>query len=119
MKTTITAAAAIVLLGASGSAALAQTRVSPVTVEARPSVSVSYADLDLSEPAGMRTLEARLRGAARAVCGSPGKEPVGIRYERKACLKSALSSAWDQVAVARDGATLAGGSTVLVTARAG
>jgi hypothetical protein len=33
------------------------------------SISVSYADLDLSKPAGTQTLYARIKAAARRVCG--------------------------------------------------
>ncbi len=40
-------------------------------VSAAPSKAVACADLDLSAPAGMKTLYQRIQGAARAVCKPP------------------------------------------------
>lgn len=43
----------------------------PVHAQDRlPDVRVSYADLDLSTPAGMKALDHRLRDAAEAACSS-------------------------------------------------
>jgi UrcA family protein len=38
-----------------------------------PSVTVRYADLDLSRVAGAQTLYKRIKGAARSVCGDQGR----------------------------------------------
>ncbi len=59
---------------------------------------VSYADLDLSAPAGTSTLLRRIRGAVRNVC-SP--EPIAVELrdgaDYSACRQEAMDRALDQV----------------------
>ena len=85
---------AIVLLAAGltgwlmTSAALAGAPVGP------PTVTVSYADLDLNKAAGVEQLYARLRRAARSVCGGDADlRDLSAVASRDACVGAALSSA--------------------------
>jgi UrcA family protein len=65
------------------------------------SQSVSYADLDLTSQAGMKTLAARINGAAKTVCG-PAPEYRDSRTPYDACIKSASDHAMIQVARAAE-----------------
>ncbi len=59
-------------------------------------VRVTYADLDLSNEAGLQTLYGRLKAASYSVCGSRSIIDAGsLRQlaENKRCYKSALSKA--------------------------
>ena len=64
-----------------------------------PSMSVSYAGLDLNDPAGMHTLYGRLKVAARLVCGGDisGVREVQRIFAHKACVDDALDSAIDSI----------------------
>jgi UrcA family protein len=57
-----------------------------------PSVKVSYRDLNVRTEAGAALLYQRIRGAARFVCGTPGR-----RFEERAqwhsCVRDAISGA--------------------------
>ena len=62
----------------------------------RAAVRVSYADLDLSNEAGLATLYSRLKSASQAVCGSRSFIEAGSLEqlaENKRCYESALSKA--------------------------
>jgi UrcA family protein len=63
------------------------------------STSVSYAGLDLDDPAGMRILYGRLKVAARLVCGGDisGVREVQRIFAHKACVDDALDSAVDSI----------------------
>jgi UrcA family protein len=63
------------------------------------STSVSYAGLDLDDPAGMRILYGRLKVAARFVCGGDisGVREVQRIFAHKACVDDALDSAVDSI----------------------
>ena len=95
LKTLAFAAALSTLIGA---AAHAQT-VEGISVSGdrmTQSQPVSYADLDLTRQAGMNTLAARVRAAAKTVCGMEPeyREPRG---PFEACVKSAVDHALIQV----------------------
>lgn len=84
--------------------AAAQTAVSPVAplnayaAQAEQRL-VHYADLDLSSPKGQAKLEARLRSAASAVCGTGyGPHPLNEAMEARRCYRTALQAAYRQVA---------------------
>ena len=65
--------------------------------EPAKSIKVGYADLDLSTQAGAATLYARIKGAARQVCGYQGvtyTDTTGWKH----CFNGAVSNA---VAMAR------------------
>jgi UrcA family protein len=55
------------------------------------SEKVSYADLNLSTPAGAAALYGRIEGAARHVCGPDNI--LGRHFEWKGCCKSAIAAA--------------------------
>jgi len=62
----------------------------------RASVRVSFADLDLSSKAGLRTLYGRLRAASYSVCGSRSLTEAGSLDQlavNKRCFKKSLSKA--------------------------
>ena len=62
----------------------------------RAAVRVSYADLDLSNEAGLATLYARLKSASLAVCGSRSLIKAGSLEQlakNKRCYEGALSKA--------------------------
>lgn len=56
------------------------------------SVTVSFADLDLSKPAGAQTLYKRIRAAARRVCG-PVDTHVAVRRWSGECFETAIDDA--------------------------
>ena len=62
------------------------------------SIEVNYSDLDLADPAGASTLYARLKMAARMVCGYR-PPPLGISAAReyRDCYESALTKAVNRV----------------------
>jgi UrcA family protein len=62
-------------------------------------VTVRFGDLDLSTPAGAKTLYQRIRGAARTVCGEEQDYELGLdtRHYWNNCFKSAVSGAVDKV----------------------
>jgi UrcA family protein len=57
-----------------------------------PSVTVRYADLDLSSPAGADALYRRIQAAARQVCGFPGTDLVE-QSSWRSCYRSAVGDA--------------------------
>jgi UrcA family protein len=59
------------------------------------STTVSYAGLDLSDPAAMHSLYGRLKVAARLVCGGDvsGVREVQRIFAHRACVSDALESA--------------------------
>jgi UrcA family protein len=62
------------------------------------SVVVSYADLDLADPDGARTLYARLNAAARKVCGPvPSVREHRETADYQACHARALSKAVNRI----------------------
>jgi UrcA family protein len=62
----------------------------------RRQVAVSYADLDLSKPAGAQTLYKRIKGAASRVCRPTGLYVMASRSHRK-CIETAVADAVAQV----------------------
>lgn len=62
-----------------------------------PSVQVSYADLDLSKPAGAETLYRRIEGAARSVCGPRHSRNLNQVQAFRTCYKNAIEDALQQV----------------------
>ncbi|MBK6289958.1 MAG: UrcA family protein [Gammaproteobacteria bacterium] len=57
------------------------------------SMTVSYRDLDLSRPAGIGSLYARLERAARAVCVPREVRDLGMRRDQARCHASAMDNA--------------------------
>jgi UrcA family protein len=58
-----------------------------------PSVTVSYADLDLSNPAGAHTLYQRIRAAARMVCAPLASKELKRNGLWRDCYEQAVSNA--------------------------
>ncbi|MGZ9113454.1 MAG: UrcA family protein [Brevundimonas sp.] len=80
----------------SGQAQLAQVHELPqtnVSSPGLPAIRVSYADLDVSSEAGMRTLATRVRSAARHVCQPSRHRPLD---ELLGCRRHARREAWQQ-----------------------
>jgi UrcA family protein len=84
------AAAAAALLPSAAAAA-------PILVEAAPSVRVSYADLDIGAPAGRQTLDKRIAGAAKQVCGDGFDVNLQTARAERRCISGAITSANRQV----------------------
>ncbi len=85
-------ASAVIVLGIPAIAG-ASPNISKVEGDA---VRVSYADLNLSNEAGLVKLYARLRSASRAVCGPRSLAEAGSLEQltrNKACYQNALSKA--------------------------
>ena len=57
------------------------------------SVEVSYADLDLNSEDGQATLQGRLKGAVRKVCGSYDSKNLVDLQDHGACIQEAKASA--------------------------
>ena len=57
------------------------------------SVSVTYADLDLSQPAGAQQLYRRLQRASRTVCGSVDQANLAAYLRWQDCYSDALQRA--------------------------
>ena len=64
------------------------------------SVAVSYADLDLGSPAGRQTLDERVAGAVRELCGPSWLLSMNETVQRRHCVREAFASARPQVALA-------------------
>jgi UrcA family protein len=65
---------------------------SPGWATSPASVTVRYADLDLTTNAGASMLYHRIQGAARDVCGSHGRSSVAFA-EWQVCVKDAIGNA--------------------------
>jgi UrcA family protein len=73
--------------------------------EPLPSREVSYADLDLSNPAGMKTLDMRIAGAVETLCPEPEVRSMDAIADMQHCRRTARDSVRLQVQAAIDGAT--------------
>ncbi len=60
-------------------------------------VVVNYADLNLESAAGIEALYARLRAAARNVCGSADRADIRATSDMKECRESAIAAAVDKI----------------------
>jgi UrcA family protein len=94
MNTTIqnTARTAAFLL--CGAIALCTLQVTArASAEGAPSQRVSYADLDISKPAGAQVLYSRIRAAARHVCALQGFDPLLALQSVNRCVDLAVDKA--------------------------
>jgi UrcA family protein len=63
-----------------------------------PSIKVSYAELDLSKPAGAQTLYRRIKKAAQAVCAESFQGSGPVRpFGQKQCEERAIERAVNEV----------------------
>lgn len=82
--------------------------------EAQRSIHVHYADLDLSTPAGVRTLDHRLAWAISALCAeAPGGTGMGQRFANERCVKAKTA----EVAPQRERAIAERAAPVMLAAR--
>jgi UrcA family protein len=93
-RTSIRTVAHALIVGACGTgvtlAAHAGEPASPNRVATR--VVVSYADLDITDEAGVRTLYARLRSASEKACGGePSSRELAQRARYRACYDRVLN----------------------------
>ena len=88
---------AAVSLGITASPAVAETAT----------VGVAHADLNLSTPEGMATLEGRVRAAVRKVCGTAEIRRIRDSADQKRCTRQAQESASGEIARLAPGAALA------------
>ncbi len=65
--------------------------------DALPSKRVSYADLDISKPAGAKVLYRRIVRAANEVCGFPGDSSLGTNQKIGVCVDHAIDKAVKEV----------------------
>jgi UrcA family protein len=61
--------------------------------DAPRSLTVQFADLDLSKPEGAAHLFGRMRGAAKKVCAPLGGTSLREKYQYADCIELALSNA--------------------------
>lgn len=110
------AAAGLALVAAQGAA-----QVSPVVIRGDvPTVSVSYADLNITAPAGRHTLEGRVARAAAGLCIDARKTPLDEYIAGRECFSSAMARAKVDIdiAVARASSQFASAArTIRVAAR--
>lgn len=75
------------------------------------SIDVDYSDLDLTSPQGQATLDKRIAGAARKICGGD-EQRTGTRIvmdsKMRACIAEVKASTAQQVATARQERQLGG-----------
>ena len=94
---------------------------SPIKVEAAsPQARVSFGDLNLATPDGIKALESRVRSAAADLCLADGVIGLEERMARQRCYRTAIAGTLAQVeqAVGDFGRTrYAGGQTITVSAR--
>jgi UrcA family protein len=59
--------------------------------------TVLYDDLDLSTASGMATLEGRVQGAAKRICGRAELRDIKDVSDRRRCLREAMDDAGQQI----------------------
>jgi UrcA family protein len=72
--------------------------------------SIPYGDLDLASPAGLKTLETRVKSAAAMVCGKPENRSLTEIQSVNKCREDLISAARPQLAratQARGGSAIA------------
>lgn len=87
-RNAVGAAGAALLAGACLFAATTPAKADPVVV----SKTVSYADLNLAQPQGRATLDARIKAAARSVC-PVGSVDLKSRLDETRCIRTAIAAA--------------------------
>jgi UrcA family protein len=87
MKTFTTLASTVVL-----SMIAVNTSYAGEPLDAPRSLTVQFADLDLSKPEGAALLFGRMRGAAKKVCGIAGTS-LREKYQHADCIELALTNA--------------------------
>jgi UrcA family protein len=79
-------------------AAVASSSVGQVAVTGETRTArVSYADLDLSRPAGLASLNRRIRWAASALCTSRGTKSLMEPRADRECVRTALADTAEEI----------------------
>jgi UrcA family protein len=79
-------------LAATALAFVGSTAVAAPQTETRE-ITVHYADLNLESAAGVDSLYARIRAAARQVCGTAERHDFAAQADMRACRESAIAKA--------------------------
>lgn len=87
----------LVLVTAGAAAWLATSAALAAGTDEVRSVRVSYADLDLTHPAGVAHMVARLRRAAEVVCDGPDSRDLRALEATRACQQHAIAAALEHV----------------------
>jgi UrcA family protein len=82
----------LLALAAAGLAFAGSAAVAAPHTESRE-VTVNYADLDLESAAGVESLYARIRSAARQVCGTAERNDFAAQADLRSCRQSAVDHA--------------------------
>jgi UrcA family protein len=85
--------AACAVLGLAGLSAMANSSQAGETDAVAPRITVKYADVDLSNKAGIAVLYRRIETAAFQVCGSVESRELAQRARAKTCQDQAISQA--------------------------
>ena len=94
MNTTIQNTARAAALFLCGAIALCTLQLTAQAADdALPSRRVSYADLDISTPAGAKVLYGRIVTAARQVCAVSGYKDLGTMQRVNGCVDHAINKA--------------------------
>jgi len=96
MNWLITSTVAALSLGTFATPALAESAT----------VTIPYADLDLSSAKGMATLGGRIEAAAKRICGSADIRDMHDVSDQQRCMREAKDAAGKQVALLKGGAQL-------------
>ena len=79
--------------------ALASATAAPAAATDEASVAVTYADLDLTSPAGAKALEQRIDTAVDAVCEKPAMRDLKAMVAWEECKAAARAGVHDQLSV--------------------
>ena len=93
----------LALAAAALSASPAGAHTIQISDDGRYRISVPDGDLNLATPAGVRTLEGRLKAASNAVCGAPRAMGVAEARAGEACRRDVLAVARPQLMLALNG----------------
>ena len=100
------------LIGAVAATAATIAFATPAAAQAEERAAVSYAGLDLSNPADAARFDSRVRAAARKVCGFERSNDMRVHQQNIACQKSAMAQAHADIQVALRGTS---GTAVALT----
>ena len=110
----------VVAAFALGAAAQVHAQTGPIVIQSdAPVATVSYADLNITAPAGRHALETRVALAAKDLCLENERTPVVDTLAQRHCLSFAMARARTDIdlAVARAGTQLASAPTITVAVR--
>ncbi len=92
MNTTNQSKLRAAIYGLYGAASLCAVQTAGAAIDSMPTRIVSYADLDISKPAGAKALYRRIAAAAQQVCVLDIKD-LGAAQRDRACIQQAVDTA--------------------------